>query len=317
MTNAEIYIKVKDIPVPKDGYTVFKDDNDCFFGKDNSNNIVFMLKSNDTKQTMLCQETKSLSFIYNKKCKFKLNGTEYDEIVHLLICKEKGFEEIDAFIRLTRAFTFNEFENNQFYFAKLFSSLSQLFQKNSNVTEKEIQGLFTELYIILYFYKKGINLAQHWQSKDRMKFDFTINVNKRLEIKSTLLDYHMHHFIHEQLMNDLYDIRIISVLLRKNDFGLNLYDVIKEIREIFKTDFALMLHIDSISFKCCKSQCELIRYDIPYLEKNIKFFRGKDIPRFKEKRPDGVYNTEYDCILENIDEISLTEMLTWIKNDEY
>ena len=142
-------------------YEVFSVDNSsCYFGKDKDNNIVFMIPSKMPKIAPIYQETKSLRFVFNKKCTFRSDDEEKIEVVHLLTCKEKNEDKIMAFIRLTRAFAQGERDNDQLYLSKLFSSISSLFDRRKQVSEIELQGLYAELYVMLYFYNAGCDISK-------------------------------------------------------------------------------------------------------------------------------------------------------------
>lgn len=236
--------------------------------------------------------------------------------MHLLVCKEKERDKIEAFIRLTKAFSFNDIGNDQYYLAKLFSSLSSLFDKIQHISEVELQGLFAELYTIKYFHALRCDVSKYWQSHGKMKFDFSLDESKRLEIKSTIKPSRTHRFKHEQLLSDIYDIKIVSIMLQKNDFGLSLGTLVDEIRTLYAENYELLLHIESIVAHIDSDSLYTIKYDRKYLEKNIKFFDAKDIPHFSEKSPEGVYNAEYDCILDIVPEVSTVDIKNWIGGDE-
>lgn len=317
MDNKEIYNKLLNIYPPECNYVVFPcDNNKCFWGKDKESNIVYMLTSTAIKLPAIYQETKSLLFAFNKKCTFVINGVSESKVMHLLICKEKESDKIEAFIRLTKAFSFNDIGNDQYYLAKLFSSLSSLFDKTQHISEVELQGLFAELYTIKYFHTLRCDILKYWQSHNKMKFDFSLDESKRLEIKSTTKPSRTHRFKHEQLLSDIYDIKIVSIMLQKNDFGLSLGTLVDEIRTLYAENYVLLLHVESIVTHIDTDSLYTIKYDRNYLEKNIKFFDAKYIPHFSEKSPEGVYNAEYDCILDNVPEISTADIENWIGGDE-
>ena len=285
----------------------------CFFGKDSDGNVVFMMKSSSPKVLSIHQETKSLRFVFNKKCIMQSEGFKETEVMHVLTCKDKENEKIRAFIRLTKSFSCSDTGLDQYYFAKLFSAISALFDKQRRVSEIEMQGLFAELYTILYLRDSGCDMAKFWQSHNKMKFDFSIDDKRRIEIKSTLKSERIHHFRHEQLLSELYDIKVISILLRKNDCGISLGDVVEELREIYANNFALMLHIENTISQIDDDYLYGVKYDELYLKNNIRFFDAKEIPHFNEKSPDGVFNAEYDCYLDAAKNISQTEIVKWIK----
>ena len=314
MANKNIYQKIESISAFDSDYMVFGvDENKCYYGKNRNGEIVFMIPSNSAKINSVCQETKSLIFYYNKKCKFSVEGEPAEKTMHVLICKENNRDKVDAFIRLTYAFSVCEPENDQYYMPKLFSSISMLFDKQRQVSEIELQGLFAELYVILYFYRKGCRIDKYWQSRNKMKFDFSIDEKKRLEIKSTVKSSRTHHFKHDQLLSELYDIKVVSLMLQKNDCGISLNDLVESIRENFVDNYALLLHVEGIVSQIDDNQLAYYKYDETFIENNIRFYDAVDIPHFKEKTPDGVFNAEYDCCLDNVDGISQNIILEWLR----
>ena len=59
-----------------------------------------------------------------------------------------------------------------------------------------------------------------------MKFDFSISEKVKLEVKATVKNIRTHHFRHEQLMTEVYDIFVLSYLLRYDDEGLSLFELL-------------------------------------------------------------------------------------------
>lgn len=313
MDSKAIFDRLKNKNSSNQTYEVFSVDDTCYFGKDKDNYIVFMIPSLMIRVASVYQETRSLRFAFNKKCTFRNDDTIETKVVHLLTCKERDEEKIMAFIRLTKAFAQNDQDNDQYYLARLFSSISSLFDKERKVSEIELQGLFAELYTIRYFGKKSCDLSRFWQSRNMMKFDFSISEKKRIEIKSTLKASRTHHFKHDQLLSELYDIHIISFLLRKSDFGVSLEDLVDEIREDYSDNYALLMHIEMSIAHVDKDMMRGIKYDELYLKENLRYFGAKDIPHFNEKTPDGVFNAEYDCCLDTSPTVSEEFLISWIK----
>lgn len=313
MDSKTIFEKLKAKNPSGQAYEVFSADDSCYFGKDKDNYVVFMIPSLMIRIAPVYQETRSLRFAFNKKCAFRNDGIVETKIVHLLTCKEKDEDKIMAFIRLTKAFAQNDRDNDQYYLARLFSSISALFDKERKVSEIELQGLFAELYTIIHFSKKSCDLSRFWQSRNMMKFDFSISEKKRLEIKSTLKSNRTHHFKHDQLLSELYDIHIISYMLRKSDFGVTLEDLIDTIRETYSDNYALLMHIETSIAHADRDMLRGIKYDELYLKDNMRYFNAKDIPHFNEKTPDGVFNAEYDCCLDTSPTVSEEFLINWIK----
>lgn len=314
MESKKIFERLKDKVNISQSYEVFLvDDNACYFGKDSYNYVVFMIPSIMPRVRPVYQETKSLRFAFNKKCTFRNEGEITTQVVHILTCKETDDEKIMAFIRLTKAFAQTDRDNDQLYLSKLFSSISALFDRRRQVSEIELQGLFAELYVILHFYNINCDISKYWQTKNMMRFDFTINDSKRLEIKSTIKSSRTHHFRHDQLLDELYDIRIVSVMLQKSDYGESLGDLIEKIRDIYADNYTLLIYIESIISHVDKDELYRTKYDSAYLKENLKYYDAKEIPHFNEKTPDGVFNAEYDCSLDISPIVTENKLISWIK----
>ena len=314
MDNKEILDRIISCRTIDAQFVVFSVDEDsCYFGKDLDGNAVFMIPSTLENVPSLHQKTSSLGFFFNRKCSFELNGTVHTKTVHILTCKERNGDQILAFIRLTRAFAQTDRDNDQLYLAKLFSSLSSLFDRRKSVSDIELQGLFAELYTILHFKEIGCDISECWQSRNMMKFDFTLTEKKRIEIKSTTKPNRTHHFKHDQLLSELYDIRIVSLMLRNCDAGLSLGNLIDEINEEYPTQYPLLMHIEALVSHVDKDHLFEIKYDPIYIRNNLRYYNALNIPHFNEKTPDGVFNAEYDCALDGALATEEDEIVTWIR----
>lgn len=317
MNSREIVKSINEIDTIKTDYVVFPtDDENVLYGKDHDGNAVFVLQSHDKKQFPMCQETQSLRFFFNKKCVLEEAGVSKEEIVHVLTCKNPSAEKLSAFVRLTYAFAEQIDKDDQHYLPKLFSTLSSLFDKVRTVSEIELQGLFAELYVILYFEEFNCSISNYWQSRGKMKFDFSISEKKRIEIKSTLKPERVHHFRHEQLLSEIYDIKIASLMLQKNDCGISIKDVVDRIRDSHSTDYALLMRIETITTQVEEIQLTTLRYDEEYIRQHIAFFDAKVAPHFREKNPEGVFNVEYDCSFENIDKMDFMDVMSWVRGED-
>ena len=313
MNSQEIIKGINEIGEVKSEYLVFPvNDENVLYGKDKDGNAVFIMRSHDEKQLPLCQETKSLRFFFNKKCKLEEENNTREEVAHILVCKSSSKEKLEAFIRLTYAFSEQVDKDDCYYLPRLFSSLSGLFDKERNISEIELQGLFAELYVILFFEDNGCSIASFWQSRSKMKFDFSISETKRIEIKSTLKSERVHHFRHEQLLSELYDIKIVSVMLQKNDCGISILDVVERIRKSHANNFPLLLRIENITSQVEELQLKNLKYDETFIEQHIRFYDAQNVPHFNEKTPEGVFNAEYDCSFENIDKMSFEDIVSWV-----
>ncbi len=314
MNYEELKQELNDLPVPHEGFRFFSyDSNKSYFGKDSNGNIAFAIESNNPKLKSFIQSTNNLTYFFNLNAQCCFEDKTAIKTLHILLCKNLKSEITDAYLRLTQAFAISN-PNDQRHLAKLFSALTLLFSKESVSQEKELQGLYAELFAILYFKEHNCDLAPFWQSKDKMQFDFSINENKRIEIKSTIKSNRVHRFRHEQLLSDLYDIKVISFMLQKNDCGFSLQELIDEILLKYNSNLALILHIENLIKNVDNSILSSLKFDRTYAIQNMKLFNAVDIPHFYEQNPEGVANTEYDCDLSNITTITIEEFKLWINS---
>ncbi len=314
MNYEELKQELNDLPVPHEGFRFFSyDSNKSYFGKDSNGNISFAIESNNPKLKSFIQSTNNLTYFFNLNAQCCFEDKTAIKTLHILLCKNLKSEITDAYLRLTQAFAISNL-NDQRHLAKLFSALTLLFSKESVSQEKELQGLYAELFAILYFKEHNCDLAPFWQSKYKMQFDFSINENKRIEIKSTIKSNRVHRFRHEQLLSDLYDIKVISFMLQKNDCGFSLQELIDEILLKYNSNLALILHIENLIKNVDNSILSSLKFDKTYAIQNMKLFNAVDIPHFYEQNPEGVANTEYDCDLSNITTITIEEFKLWINS---
>jgi hypothetical protein len=160
--------------------------------------------------------------------------------------------------------------------------------------------------------KNGINIDTFWQSQDRMKFDFSLSDSKKIEVKTTTSDTRKHKFRHEQLVSDIYDTWIVSLLLRKDDKGLSLYELTNTIKNSCPGNLNLHTRISLMLSNYTVEELSSIRFNSEYITQNISFYRTIDIPKFKDKQPVGVTNTEYDSDLTSIKKRHINELTEWM-----
>ena len=182
----------------------------------------------------------------------------------ILTCLSNDKNEIFAFIRLTMAFIEGVNEQSPKRLHELFTSLTNLFASAHKANQVELQGFYGELYAIKHFYQLGLNLGDYWQKKEKMKFDFSISAKKKIEIKSTAKELRIHHFKHEQLLSDLYDICIVSIMLRADDQGFSLLDLVRDVHGIATNNFDTLMYIEDFIKNFDEAELNSIKYDTGY-----------------------------------------------------
>lgn len=290
------------------GYRCFQEKNH-YYGLDKEGNIVFLIQSNNLKPVIM-QETKHLMLIKNLKCLLSIDGKENKGYFDIIICMSKDCGHIRAFVELT-----NMFENNNpdLSITDYFLYLKDLFTHRQKISARELQGIYSELLFMHYIYGKGVDLYRYWQSTDRMKFDFSINDTKKIEVKSTIGENRVHKFRHEQLVTDIFDIWIVSILLRKDDKGLSLYELANIVKQECGHNLKVLAHIQNLLLNYPIEDLKSMKFNKAYTIENIALYKAIDVPKFQGRQPNGVSNTEYDSDLNNISNRAIEEFFEWLK----
>lgn len=297
------------IPVPTTGLSLRKL-GQFYWGKSSDGDIVYGIDSKNTKLISLTQSTKYLKIYLNNVFDVTFERKTNKKNLSLILLKKEGIDFLNIFIRLT--ITINNVLSDQ-ELLTYFLSLKDLFSNDSKKSIKELQGLYGELYSMVYLKEKfGIDISQYYQSEDKRKFDFSISDLKKIEIKTTTLPARIHHFKLEQLNVLRYDIMIVSIMLQKDDCGLSLSDLIHKTKELFCENLKLMLHIENMIRNIEIEVLGKIKYGKKFIDNNIKFFKANSIPRIQEKTMDGVFNVEFDSDLSTSIEFNGSGMEEWI-----
>lgn len=301
----EIISKVEEISIPNEGYTFIKIEN-VFFGKSKEGFYTFGKEVENKSIFPITQETKFLNLYINGIYEIE-NNLEKNLSIITLKSADKKF--LETFIRLSISII-PEITDKKFY--DYFLSLKEIFANSIQKSETELQGFFAELYTIKFlFEKKSIDLSSYYQSQDRMKFDYSISETKKIEIKSTLKTERIHHFRQEQVNTLMYDIFVFSYLLRKDDQGLSLYDLIKYCKKYFSHNFAFIAYIEKFTHKTSDSELASLRFNTNYMDCNFRIINANGIPKVEQTSGNGVFNIEFDSNLDKIAETSLDAFEQW------
>jgi len=316
-TVENIFSSIKAMQSPQNGqYSLSKvelSEADVYYGKDAEGHFIFATISQNVQLRASVQKTKKLVFWFNAICDIVTDGTHAETTMNVLTCLSDDKNEILAFIRLTLAFIEGEDEQSPKQLYALFTALTNLFASAYKANQVELQGFYGELFAIKHFYQLGLNLSDYWQKKEKMKFDFSISARKKVEIKSTTKELRVHHFRHEQLLSDLYDICVVSIMLRVDDQGFSLFDLVRDVQGIAANNFDTLMYIEDFIKNFDEAELSSIRYNTGYTDRNLHVYKAINIPRFEEVQPWGVSKTEYDSDLTNATPMSTSDFLDWIQ----
>lgn len=284
-----------------------------YVGKDSVGHASIVILSNRPNRTTIRQKTKLLSVECNVSVAYSLAGIKHQDVVHIIRCLADSKKEEEIFVELAPLFNEPSLSDDQEEsILETVSILSSFFADKSEPSYNELQGLFAELYTI-WSYADKVDLSWYWQSKGRMKFDFSLTEKDKIEVKSTLKNERKHHFRHEQLLSDIFRIYVVSYMLRVDDEGLSLYELIDKTKPLLQHDPRKVLIIDKYIKNTSEERLREVRFNEHLLQYCRKIYMADEIPKFKERTPSGVSNAEYDCILDNANDISEEQFLDEVK----
>ncbi len=307
----EIIKLLGNITIPEEGFSL-KKHNNFYWGKGPNGEIVYAFEAINKCLQPLSQVTKYLTLYLNTIFDVEEEGIKRKLALSMIVlkCNEKNY--INIFIRLTQSITCNLNEENLLNY---FLNLKDLFSNSRKVSDLELQGLYGELFT-MYFLKINYNvdISTYYQSEDKRKFDFSITERKKIEIKTTIKAERVHHFLQEQLNTQRYDIKIVSLMLQKDDKGLSLLELIIKCKNIFSSNLSVLLHIEKTIKNIDDIQLENVKFNYDYSKGKFKIYDALNIPRLKEKTEEGVFNVQFDSDISTSQATDIDYFISWLNS---
>ena len=239
------------------------------------------------------------------------------ERLHALLCETMDAADTETFIVLVEALLgrYKKKQVDQEVLTAFFGSMARLFSIGPSVDLKtERQGLWGELFMMSRV--GGFRFwAPSWHSESTRKFDFSAG-SKRVEVKTAVGDERIHFFAHRQIY-ELGGERIIiaSLLLRKEDAGLSLSELIQQ------AWVALQGSMDYIKLEQSVRQAGMEApeeigpvYDAAEAEQSLAWFHAADAPHFTMSEPPGVSQTHYRVDLSTAPQVAPDELVQWLRS---
>lgn len=296
-----------------DGYFAQEFDNEIFFGVDKNENIICLKKVHEKLETTKIR-TNYLELFQNHKVTIKLENEMLTDYFNVIVCSNKENENIETFVRLCLCYLKDNNNNEMLYLMK---NLIELFQITSSKNADYEKGLWGELFTIYYLINKfRIDISSYWHNDFYLKYDFSLNDQTKLEVKTTSNSTRIHRVNHEQVFTNN-NVILSSVMIRKDDSGLTVFDLFENVKTLFTNDYNKIVKYEKMLRKIDEEEAE--RFELNYANDNIKMYKVAFIPKFEMKEPEGVYRTEYDIDLSNIESLTDDEISIFfneaIKND--
>ena len=102
-------------------------------------------------------------------------------------------------------------------------------------------------------------------------------------------------------------------MLRYDDEGLPLYDLIIKSKEYLASDSRKLLKLNQVLKNVSEDRLKGLKFNQDFTEAHMHFYRAVDVPKFNENTPSGVANAEYDCVLDNVNFIEEKDAIDTFK----
>ena len=290
--------------------------NEGYLGLDEFNRPCIFLKNFDgSRRPSLCTERLSLSINQEYLLSFQ-EGLKKKDCFNSLICLSNNKEDIDTFLMVVEAFlTNNNNLNKSNSLVSFFHALVRLFliKPDDNIIARR-QGLWGELFLMRYI--RGYAFwSQFWQTETNRLYDFSTN-GKRIEVKTTTRLDRIHTVSHKQVFSySGEDIFIASLMLREDDVGISLKNLITECREIFKDTpyyFKIEKAVRHANMQSTDEEGPI--FNNTEAARNLKWYDSRNVPRFQSEEPEGVSGTHYKIDLTNSIAIDDMQLEQWIND---
>lgn len=237
------------------------------------------------------------------------------ELLHALRCEAPEAVEVDTFLVLVEAFLMRHQDEpiDQDTLNSFFRSMVRLFSTSpARDLQGERQGLWGELFIMRRVC--GFRFwSPFWHSEVTRLFDFSAP-GKRVEVKTTIGGQRIHHFSHRQVYAlEGEEIVIASLILREDDVGLSLRELISECRaDLLDTPDYLKLEraVRRAGMEGNLQPGPI--FDAVEAKRDLAWFRSTDAPHFRMAEPTGVSETRYKVDLSMAPRIHLDELEGWL-----
>jgi len=198
---------------------------------------------------------------------------------------------------------------------KITNVIIELFREISD-KKRSIIGLWGELFLISSSSNKAKTL-QAWHENPTDKYDF-FDDNQALEVKCTSKTDRIHKFQHDQLLSEIKDHYIASIMVSENsNNGLSVIDLYEDIKKN-KLPVNLINKLKKNFYRVVgsnpKEDLNEFKFDIDYSKKNLMYYKLKDISTLVNE-DDSVTDISYKVDLsrkKNVDELSKDKFTSYL-----
>jgi hypothetical protein len=232
-----------------------------------------------------------------------------------LLCEAADEADTETFLVLVEAFLarYGRESVSKEALTGFFQSIARLFSVGPSADLKtERQGLWGELFLMQRV--RGFRFwAPSWHSEPSRKFDFSSRT-RRVEVKTVVGDERIHSFAHRQIYEvEGERIMIASILLRKEDSGLTLRELIHEARASLQGSMDYLKLERAVRQSGMESPQDAgPAFDATEAKMSLAWYNAADAPHFTMAEPAGVSQTHYRVDLSTAPQVGAKDVSVWL-----
>jgi Putative PD-(D/E)XK family member, (DUF4420) len=253
-----------------------------YLAKTEGGSPVFLLHDSSAAKYKPSIDFRYLSAQFHTTCRVQTDAAEIEDQFCLVWCDAETPELYELFIKCVGA-AIEELPDNCVTqdLESCISKLRDLFRSLALPNNREISGLWAELFVILNSKKPAVALSL-WHEDPFDRFDFSSN-SLRIEVKSTVRGIRAHEFALEQLQSPAQGLGlVVSMILQPLTGGLGVFDIAREIEGFVSHNKLLKQKLwANVAHALGADFSEKLdkRFDPIYAEKHLMVYSMLDIPK--------------------------------------
>jgi len=273
-----------------------------------------LIKTKDQESIVSNYKGANILLRFNENCKIHEDKTS--SMFTILSCRSDDELTIKMFLDICET-TIPQLNNEPSAeeIKKITNVIIELFKEISD-KKRSIIGLWGELFLISSSSNKEKTL-QAWHENPTDKYDF-FDDNQALEVKCTSKTDRIHKFQHDQLLSEIKDHYIASIMVSENsNDGLSVLDLYEDIKKN-KLPVNLINKLKKNFYRVVgsnpKEDLNEFKFDIDYSKKNLMYYKLKDINTLVNN-DDSVTDISYNVDLsrkKNVDELSEDKFTSYL-----
>jgi hypothetical protein len=195
--------------------------------------------------------------------------------------------------------------------ARAIASLVDLFQALRQPSQKSLQGLWAELFLIARA-SDPLLLINGWHIGPDDRYDFNAG-GERIEVKSASGRIRQHYFSLEQLGPPAGTrLLVASIFTERAGAGTSLEDLLSTVRQRISASLPLMERLNRIAYMALGSNWQAAldeRFDLELAQESLAFFSSEGISTPSRELPAGVTDVRFRSDLSGQQPVDSSSML--------